>query len=59
MASTTPIPVKAFLAKIRGTSEEVWSALLAGVHKAEKHTEAEWRKLIADYGKQPASPNVK
>lgn len=59
MASSTPIPVKAFVAKLRGTADEVWSALLVGMHKAEKHTEAEWRKLIAEYGKQPASPNAK
>jgi len=59
MAAATPLPVKAFVAKLKGTSDEIWSALLIGAHRAEKKTEAEWRKLIAMYGKQPASPNAK
>lgn len=43
-----------FEKKIAGTADEVWTILLKLFHGMERHTEEEWRALIAHYGKQPA-----
>lgn len=41
-----PVPLKAFLATLKGTPDEVWSRLLQAGHGREKHTLAGWRNLI-------------
>ena len=42
-----PISLPAFLAKIRGTKDEVYSRLLHVRHGREKRSEVGWRKALA------------
>lgn len=39
-----------------GDPNEIWLRWLQTTHGAEKHTLAEWKKLIDDYAGQPAHP---
>lgn len=53
-ATAFPIPLTAFLAKIRGTKDEVWGRLLKIHHGREKRTEADWRAAIGKIASTPA-----
>ncbi|MDA8249174.1 MAG: hypothetical protein M0Z28_08340 [Rhodospirillales bacterium] len=49
-----PIPLAAFAASLKGTSDEVYTKLLRIRHGMEKHTTAEWRALIDAARREPA-----
>lgn len=48
-----------FEKKLAGTADEIWTRLLKMLHGLERHTEEEWRAIIAHYGKQPAHAPLK
>lgn len=47
-----PVPCKAFIATLKGP-DLVWGKLLTMAYGREKHTEAQWRALIARHAVEP------
>lgn len=50
-----PVPLPRFLARLKGTPDQVWSRLLTAAHGKERHTQAEWLEVLAGYKSSPAS----
>ena len=58
LPDVAPITCDGFLARLKGTPDEVWSRLIRVRHGLEFHDHATWLTLIDRYRNNPVHPSV-
>lgn len=48
-----PVAFAEFAAGLKGTADEVWTALLRRLHGREKHTLADWMRVLDAHRDRP------